>query len=71
MTPGLLVSKNHKGRLHKKALTHPTENNIAKYKSYRNLYNSTVKKSKKMYFTDNLKRFEKNPKKRGIFLEKQ
>jgi capsular polysaccharide biosynthesis protein len=37
--------------------------NIAKFKTYRNLYNTLVRKSKNRYFEENLNANVKNPKK--------
>jgi hypothetical protein len=63
MTAGLLISRMNKNRLHKTALVDPCLVNITKYKAYRNIYNSLIRKSKKLYFEDNLNANVNNPKK--------
>jgi hypothetical protein len=61
MTPGLIVSRTNKHKLHMLAIRSPTVVNVTKYKTYRNIFNSLVRNSKKLYFTENLKRNQKNP----------
>jgi hypothetical protein len=63
MTPGLLISRTTKNNLHKLSLIDPSLVNIAKFKTYRNLYNTLVRKSKNSYFEENLNANVKNPKK--------
>jgi hypothetical protein len=63
MVYGLIISRNTKIRLHKTALSNPSNINISNYKTYRNLYNSVLRCSKKLYFETNLKTHAKNPKK--------
>ena len=63
MTQGLLVSRLTKQKLQKISIHSPTPTNLASYKTYRNLYNSTLRASKKMYFETNLSLSKKNPKK--------
>jgi hypothetical protein len=63
MTSGLLVSRKNKLKLHKTALCDPLPVNVAKYKSYRNIFNSLVRKSKSLYFEDSLNQNVGNPKK--------
>jgi hypothetical protein len=64
MTRGLLISRATKDKLHKKiAINDPTVSNLSIYKTYRNMYNSLVRASKKQYFTHSLKTHEKNPRK--------
>ena len=63
MTGGLLVSRNTKNKLHKKSIAEPSEINVRNYKTYRNLFNKVLRKSKTIYFEHNLKENEKNPKK--------
>jgi hypothetical protein len=62
MTAGILTSRRKKLVLQKKVLVNPALYKN-EYKIYRNLYNSVVRASKKMYIEDNFKKFEKNPKK--------
>ncbi len=47
MTKGLLISRNNKNQLHKLSLSNPTDHNITKYKSFRNMYNTVFCNSKK------------------------
>lgn len=63
MTLGLLTSRNTKMKLHKLALTTPTQANISKYRAYRNTYNRLIRASKKHYFETELAKAKKNPKK--------
>ena len=63
MTSGLLTSRRTKNEIHKKSIAEPTTENIAKFKQYRNLYNSLMRRSKIHYFESNFKKNEKNPKK--------
>ena len=63
LTKGLLISRNTKNTLHKLSLSEPTTANMEKFKVYRNIYNSTLRKSKKIYFETNLNLHKKNPKK--------
>jgi hypothetical protein len=63
MTKGLLISRNNKLRLHKISLNNPSDINITTYRNYHNLYNSVLRRSKKLYFESNLQHHIKNPKK--------
>jgi len=63
MTQGLLVSRRTKNLLLKTSLISPTEFNINSYKSYRNLYNKILRKSKLLYFENSFKAHCKNQKK--------
>ena len=63
MTRGLLISRTEKIKLHKLALINPTEVNCNKYKSYRNLFNTLVRKSKKLYYDFQIAKNTKNSKK--------
>jgi hypothetical protein len=49
MTAGLLVSRTHKYDLHKKSLIEP-QLYLERYRNYRNLYNSLIRLSKKLYY---------------------
>jgi hypothetical protein len=62
MTPGLLISRTTKNNLHKRSLIDPSPVNVAKFKTYRNLYNSLIRKSKNRHFEENLNANVKNPK---------
>ena len=50
MTAGLLNSRKTKLELCKLAAKERTPANELKYKTYRNLFNTLMRKSKKMYF---------------------
>ena len=63
MSQGLLISRNTKNKLHKKATAEPTLGNIERYKTYKTLYFRTVRDAKKLYFTNKLKDNAANPKK--------
>ena len=63
LTNGLLVSRKTKLELCKKAAKDRTELSIQKYRTYRNIFNSLIRLSKKMYFNNGLQQNKKNPKK--------
>lgn len=63
LTTGLLTSRKTKNILHKKSISDPSPTNISKFKTYRNLYNTLLKKSKLLYFHDKLQKNSKNPSK--------
>ena len=63
MTPGLLVSRTNKLKLHRVALTDNVPYNWQQYRTYRNIFNKMVKLSKKLYYLANIERNIKNPKK--------
>ena len=63
MTPGLLVSRQTKIRLHKASIHTPSHENKSCYKKFRNIYNTVMRASKKMYFEKNLKNAKRNPQK--------
>ena len=66
MTTGLLISWSNKLKLHKIALTDNVPYNWTQYKNYRNVFNKTVrasKKVKKLYDLTNIEKNAKNPKK--------
>jgi hypothetical protein len=69
MTSGLLVSRRTKLALQKKSIASPTVTNISAYKNYRNIYNKLLRASKKLYFDNNLKKAQKNPKKTWSLLK--
>ena len=47
MTAGLLISRSNKINLLKLATISPNAENLTKYKTYRNIYNTLIRKSKK------------------------
>ena len=63
MTAGLLISRITKNKLHKKSLVDPSPVNITKYKNYRNIFNTLVRKSKIQFYEESLNANVKNPKK--------
>jgi len=63
MTEGLLKSRNTKINLCKSAALNRSVEALNLYKNYRNIYNSLVRLSKKMYFEQNFETHKKNPKK--------
>ena len=63
MTQGILVARLSKIKLHKISIQSPSTMNIERYKKFRNIYNSVMRASKKLYFEKNLKLAKKNPKK--------
>ena len=63
MTPGLLVSRQTKIRLHKASIHTPSHENKSCYKKFHNIYNTVMRASKKMYFDKNLKNAKRNPQK--------
>ena len=63
MTRGLLISRSRKTELHKKSLANPSPENLQVYRAYRNIFNSLMRLSKKLYFDNGFRKFKKNPKK--------
>ena len=63
MTTGLLISRTNKQRLHKIALTDNVPFNWQQYRTYRNIFNKTVKQSKKLHYLSSIEKNVKNPKK--------
>jgi hypothetical protein len=50
MTKGLLISRKNKLNLYKNFTKNKTDENFQKFKRYRNIYNSLVRLSKKLYY---------------------
>ena len=63
MTKGLLISRSQKSVLHKIYLNNPSTVNKTKYVTYRNLYASIVRTSKKLYYKSSFQKCKKNSKK--------
>jgi hypothetical protein len=63
MTQGLLISRLTKIKLGKISIKKPTNENIQTYKTYRNLYNTLIRTSKKNYFEQQLTFHQSNSKK--------
>jgi len=62
MTQGLLISRATKINLHKIAVKDRSQHANENYKKFRNIYNTTLRASKKMYFDKNFELNRKNPK---------
>ncbi len=62
MTPGLLISRRRKIELHRLSLIDPA-NFSNKFKLYRNIFNATLRASKKLTYNMKFAQFAKNPKK--------
>jgi hypothetical protein len=60
MTQGLLVSRRTKISLEHLHANNPTDLNLTKYKNYRNIYNSTVRLCKKLFYAHELDINSKN-----------
>ncbi len=63
MTKGLLISRINKNKLHKSYLSNPTPVSFNNFKTYRNIYNALIRKSKKLHHQQQLRTFKHNPKK--------
>jgi trehalose/maltose hydrolase-like predicted phosphorylase len=63
ITNGLLISRKTKIKLYKLSVSNPSAYNILKFKNFRNLYNSTIRAAKKLYFEKTFKKFQSNLKK--------
>jgi hypothetical protein len=63
MTNGLLISRKNKIKLHKNVALYKQPNDIIKFNQYRNIYNTLIRASKKLYFEQNLFINKCNPKK--------
>jgi hypothetical protein len=50
-------------KLYKLSVSNPSATNILKFKNFRNLYNSTIRAAKKLYFENTFKNFQSNLKK--------
>ena len=62
MTSALLVSRRRKLDLHKLSIVNPAIY-LAPYKTYRNIFNSTLRASKIHYYDSKFRQYAKNPKK--------
>ena len=60
MSKGILISRKQKNTLSNISLKSPSAINTAAYKNYRNLYNTVIRKAKKMYFEKQLSDNQKN-----------
>jgi hypothetical protein len=62
MTPGLIISRIHKLELQKKSIIDPTLY-LDRYRRYRDVFNSLVRASKKIYYDAKFSQHSKDPKK--------
>jgi hypothetical protein len=62
MTRGLLISRKRKEVLHSAAVATRSDEDLLAYRTHRNIYNSLLKLSKKLYFENNLHNSLHNPK---------
>ena len=60
MTNGLLTSRRNKMSLCTTSIKNPCNANIAAFKLYRNIYNTTVRAAKKIHFNTELQKNQKN-----------
>ena len=63
MTNGLLISRKQKNLLFKLSLTSKNPELKLKYQNYRNIYNSLVRLSKKLYYEQSFLKYKSNSKK--------
>ena len=63
ITPGILASINNRCRLFKIKEKYPCEENITKYRQYRNILNGLIRDAKKAYIQNELEINKNNPKK--------
>jgi len=70
MSRGLLISRNTKIKLGKTAAKSPTVPNIDAFKKFRNLYNTTLRAGKKLYYEKALLANQSNLKKSWQLLKK-
>jgi hypothetical protein len=63
MTAGLLISRKTKEKLHLLAVSNPLPMNINSYKTYKSVYQRTIRAAKKLYISDKITENAKNPKK--------
>ena len=61
MTRGLLISRLTKIKLLKQSVKNPNKVSSEAYRKYRNIFNSVLRASKKLYYKDQLKNNSKNP----------
>jgi hypothetical protein len=63
MTAGLLVSRKTKEKLHLLAVSNPLPLNINNYKTYKTVYQRTIRAAKKLYISGKITENAKKPKK--------
>ena len=70
MTKGLLASRSKKILLCKLNLKKPSETTLSDYKTYRNMYAKILKASKKLYYDNQLVKYQSDCKKTWEILRK-
>jgi hypothetical protein len=70
MTKGLMTSRRQKNVLFNKQIRHPTHENVDGFRRYRNIYNSLLRKSKKLYYDDQINKAKSKPIKLWNILKK-
>ena len=70
MTKGLLISRCKKIFLCKTSVKNPSVNTISMYKNYRNLYAKVIRVSKKLYYEQQLSKYQSDCKKTWQILRK-
>ena len=70
MSKGILTSRLQKIALCKLSISLPFEPHLSNYKTYRNCYNKIVKSSKKLYFQNELSKYQSDMKKTWEILRK-
>ena len=70
MTKGLLISRCKKISLCKSSIKHPSANIISIYKNYRNLYAKIIRASKKLFYEQQLAKYQSDCKKTWQILRK-
>jgi hypothetical protein len=63
MTNGLLTSRRTKNKLHARAVSDPSEENVNSYKAYKTIYQRTIRAAKKLHISKTLTENAGNPKK--------
>jgi len=63
MTAGLLTSRENKNKLHKTAVSDPSELNLNRYKTYKTLYQRIIRAANKLHYQRKLEQNASNPKK--------
>jgi len=69
MTKGLLISRQTKQILYKQTLVDPCPDKSKHYRTYRNLFNKTVRASRRSYYEHSLKVAKRDPKKTWSILK--
>jgi hypothetical protein len=70
MTNGLMISRRKKNDLFKQQIRYPTRENVESFRCYRNIYNSLLRKSKKLFYEERIIKLKSKPKKLWDVLKK-